>query len=242
MAFAARIQPVESQNRQTMDAPPHRSGNDSAPVVRHNTAEAGQSDATPPVSSPTPSQPASPAFAVQSFQTQAPRIAYAAQPAAQPPSPAAQIASEEPVAPKPPATNISLQVGSAKGEVVEVRLTERAGELRVAVRTPDSDIAQGLRQGLSDLTTKLNDNGYRAETWHPADTSSLTFSAPRESGNNQGQSSNSGSQQQNQQGSQQQDGGRQNQNSSNRPRWVQELESNMRSGSQNSGGSYGFSR
>ncbi len=243
MAFAARIKPVENQNQESTDAPPHKAGTESVPMPRHSTTQSGEDAATPQVVVSTPGQSVSPSITAQSFQIQPARITTDAEPAQAPHQIAATpLTTEEPAAPKAPATNISLQVGSATGQVVEVRLSERSGELRVAVHTPDSDMAQGLRQGLSDLTTKLNENGYRAETWHPADSSALSFSAAKDADNGQGHSSNGGSEQQSQGGPQQQNPGRQNQNPSNRPRWVQELETNLHGGEQTSGELHGFIR
>jgi hypothetical protein len=51
---------------------------------------------------------------------------------------------------------------------VDVRLIERSGEVRVAVRTPDAQLAGDLRANLSTLATRLEQSGFRAETWHPA--------------------------------------------------------------------------
>ena len=47
-------------------------------------------------------------------------------------------------------------------------LTERAGEVRVAVRTTDSQLAGSLRQNLPGLSARLDASGYRTESWHPA--------------------------------------------------------------------------
>jgi hypothetical protein len=49
---------------------------------------------------------------------------------------------------------------------VEVRVAERAGELHVAVRTPDQRLAGTLRDDLPALTARLESAGLRAETWH----------------------------------------------------------------------------
>src|SRR5208283_2126340 len=48
-----------------------------------------------------------------------------------------------------------------------VRLVERGGEVHVAVRTSDAGLAADLRQGLPALAAKLEQNGFRTETWHP---------------------------------------------------------------------------
>jgi hypothetical protein len=53
---------------------------------------------------------------------------------------------------------------------VEVRVSERAGDMHVEVRTPNTGLAGELREDLPALSTKLEQTGFRAETWHPAGT------------------------------------------------------------------------
>jgi hypothetical protein len=71
--------------------------------------------------------------------------------------------------PKPPAAarNIQLDVNGGN-QRVEVRLTERGGEVQVAVRTADAHLAGALREDLPALSSRLAESGFRAETWHPA--------------------------------------------------------------------------
>lgn len=239
LTFAARVQTGAVTGKAPLDSA-HRAGAESVQAVRHGGSEAAK-DQTSETSTPVPGQPTGAAIA-QRFDVAAVRtesnnpvsspIAQTA-PATQPP----QI--EEAAITKAPLKDISFQVGQAQGQKVEVRVTEQAGELRVAVRAGDSDVAQGLRQGLSDLTTKLTENGYRAETWRPGDLSGLTSASAKEASDTPGQSPNGGShsqsQQQSQSGSPQQDRGQQNQNPSNRPRWVQELETTLRGGTGSTG-------
>jgi hypothetical protein len=52
---------------------------------------------------------------------------------------------------------------------VEVRLEERAGEVRVSVRTPDGALADTLRDHLPGLSARLEQTGFRADQWHAAD-------------------------------------------------------------------------
>jgi hypothetical protein len=61
---------------------------------------------------------------------------------------------------------------------VELRLTERAGEIRVAVRTADSHLAGTLRESLPALSSRLADSGFHAESWHPAASGSDWRRAP----------------------------------------------------------------
>ena len=135
--------------------------------------------------------------------------------------------------------DLSIQVGQTQSDRVQLRVVERSGELQVAVRAANPDLAQGLRQGLSDLADRLEQNGFRAETWRPGATvSSVQGTAEtRHTGpefhNDSSQSQSGGSQQGRQQNNQQQ---------SNRPRWVQELEGSLAGGTSHVGESYGISR
>jgi hypothetical protein len=72
----------------------------------------------------------------------------------------------DPAAAQPPARDITLELDSGSQRVA-VRLVDRGGEVHVAVRTPDAGLAEQLRQGLPSLTAKLDQAGYRTETWHP---------------------------------------------------------------------------
>jgi hypothetical protein len=233
LTFAARIQPAVSK---ISSESTHRSAADSMPAVRHGAGESGK-DQTSEAQAPVASQQSA-ATIIQRFDAEAPRAESntpAALPAAQPAAETQLTQNAEAAISKAPLTDISFQVGQAQGQKVEVRVTEQAGELRVAVRTGDTDVAQGLRQGLSELTTKLSENGYRAETWRPGDLSALNSNSAKETSDTPGQSPNGGSQSQSQSGSPQQDRGQQNQNPSNRPRWVQELETTLRSGAGSTG-------
>ena len=96
--------------------------------------------------------------------------------AAEPAPPAAAPASPAvPPPSQPPATarNIHLEVNRGN-QRVEVRLTERGGEVQVAVRTPDARLASALREDLPTLSSRLAESGFRAETWHPASSGAST--------------------------------------------------------------------
>ncbi len=58
--------------------------------------------------------------------------------------------------------------GSERGPAVQVHLRDQAGELRVAVRTADGELAHSLREGLPELVQQLGRQGYEAEVWRPA--------------------------------------------------------------------------
>jgi hypothetical protein len=53
---------------------------------------------------------------------------------------------------------------------VEVRVLDRGGEVRVTVHTPDERLAGDLREHLPSLSSRLEQSGLRAETWHAAAT------------------------------------------------------------------------
>jgi hypothetical protein len=92
-----------------------------------------------------------------------------AQPAvtAQAASQAGEVAAEPPEAPAQPASrNVSLHLDDG-GSGVDIRMAERAGEIRVTVHTSDRDLADTLRADLPDLVGKLRQSGFQAETWHP---------------------------------------------------------------------------
>jgi hypothetical protein len=73
----------------------------------------------------------------------------------------------EPVRPPAPAArDIQLHLDGPDGRV-DVRLVERAGEVRVEVRAPDPRLAGELRSDLPGLAQKLEQTGYRADAWHP---------------------------------------------------------------------------
>jgi hypothetical protein len=170
----------------------------------------------------------------------------ASQPAAETASRPAERLEATPIraeesAPKPaaPLKDLSVQVGQSGQESVELRVIEQEGELRVAVRTGDADLAHGLRQGLPELVDHLDQGGFRAEAWRP----SGVVSAPEPSSQAQSRSSESrNADSQSQPGWSQQERGQRDHNQSNRPKWVEELEGNLAGGGERSTGEFhGFS-
>lgn len=123
--------------------------------------------------------------------------------------------------------DISLRLSNGEQGSVQVRFSEKAGELQVSVRTPDTDLSRGLRDGLSDLVGRLQNSGYRAETWQPSGGGAFTGQergqdAPAQGGSSQqrnGGGSGSGAGQQNPHDQQQPD--------EQTPKWVHELESSL---------------
>ena len=84
------------------------------------------------------------------------------------PEPARPVAEPHAAAPSQPVKDLSFRLTSDQQEKVEVKVVERAGEVRVAVRTGDSELANSLQQGLSELVANLENKGFRAEAWKPA--------------------------------------------------------------------------
>jgi len=67
----------------------------------------------------------------------------------------------------PASRDVSLHLAGGDNGV-DIRMAERAGEIRVTVHTTDRDLANSLRADLPDLVGKLRQSGFQAETWRPA--------------------------------------------------------------------------
>lgn len=65
------------------------------------------------------------------------------------------------------AKDISLQIAAPDRTSASIRIVETGSELRVAVRASDSQLAETLRGGVDQLTSRLNGNGWSTEVWHP---------------------------------------------------------------------------
>jgi hypothetical protein len=120
-----------------------------------------------------------------------------------------------------PANQISFSVAAGDQQKVEVRVMDRAGEVRVSVRAPNEELAGTLRQDLGSLTGKLNQSGYSTEAFAPSRggaESSRDQKYPDQQQPGGSERQNSGRNQQ--QGSQQNGGGK-------RPAWLDELENSL---------------
>ena len=119
------------------------------------------------------------------------------------------------------ANQISFSVPTGDNQKVEVRLMDRAGEVRVSVRAPNEEVAGTLRQDLGSLTGKLNQSGYTTEAFTPS-RGSTEFSRDQKTADQQQQN---GSERQNsardQQQSPQQEG------RGKRPAWLDELDNSL---------------
>jgi hypothetical protein len=134
-------------------------------------------------------------------------------------APAAPVAENDPAPAPKTVQEISMQVAGDENQRVEVRVAERAGEVRLTVRSADEPLARELRGNLNELSTRLSETGYRAETWQPAGSDAAAFSdhqdptQQNDAGRQQRQQRQPGQQQ-----PQQQEDRRQ------RPAWLEEFE------------------
>ena len=107
------------------------------------------------------------------WNTATPASADRAVPSAAPaPEPSqTRPAAGEPAEPaaQPVTRDVSLHLTDGQSGV-DIRMAERAGEIRVTVHTPDRDLANSLRADLPDLVGKLRQSGFEAEAWRPAAT------------------------------------------------------------------------
>ena len=177
LAFAARVQPVAAATAEPSPAPRPIQHDVTAPEQAKKAAEkdAAEATAVQPVTAGADASLLSSGQQGQLGQYTNAETAPSMPAAAA--SPAAPAPPLKPVEMKVPETqvkaaagplkDISVQVSQPGDQKVEVRVVQQSGELRVAVRTGDSDLAHGMQQGLSDLVGRLQDNGFRAEAWRP---------------------------------------------------------------------------
>jgi hypothetical protein len=162
-----------------------------------------------------------------------PRQAPAAEPLSQPsaapqPGDIQREIDPTPLQPAPAshtadAHSITVRVTDASDQRVDLKITDRAGELKVAVRSADPNLAGSLRENLGDLVHRLEQNGLRAETWQPAQSPS---DGPRQMRQTEGESFNG-----DHSGQQQQQSGdgrdRRQQDRPQRAAWLEEFESSF---------------
>ena len=139
-------------------------------------------------------------------------------------SPATQAASvsepaKQAVASRPQTIDLKIDSGD-KGEVA-VRVSQRAGDVQVTVRTADGDLAQSLKQHLPELSDRLVQNGVHGEIWHPG---TAQFSNANSNSSESWNGTESDSQQQPQRESNQSlDGGADQEHSKRSTAWLDEL-------------------
>jgi len=79
---------------------------------------------------------------------------------------AARPVEPEPLPAPPVSHDVSLRLADGPNSV-DIRMSERGGEIRVMVHAPDGNLANSMRSELPDLVGKLRQTGYQAETWRP---------------------------------------------------------------------------
>lgn len=135
--------------------------------------------------------------------------------------------------------DLSLEIQQPNRERVAIRVVERAGEMHVAVRTADGQLASGLRQGLPELVNRIEENGFRAEAWRPAGVVTAATASAETSHDPAASREGTPQQQQSFSDARHEQGGR---NQSDRPKWVEELEATRVGDEQSKGEFHGFSR
>ena len=66
-----------------------------------------------------------------------------------------------------PVRDISFRIASSNANPVDIRLTERAGEIRVAVHAADPVLTRSLQSNVAELAGKLERSGFHTETFLP---------------------------------------------------------------------------
>ncbi len=124
-------------------------------------------------------------------------------------------------APAPPdipgsgaARDIALRLSSDDQSAVEVRLSDRAGEVHVAVRSADPQMAESMRAHLPELVDRLGARGFETEIWRPQ---------PATAAERGGFNSHSDAQGGRQSGEGQPQGGSRQKRDQSQPEWMEEL-------------------
>lgn len=183
------MQPAGNQRSASQDAGlnDHDNGREAALALNRQPTGAGpkqdisdspEQDFGSYFSEPQISSPSQPATGVQSETSSHGVGAYVAtpppaqasnapvhQPAPAPPVPAADIAVPAETRATGTVEELRLQVGDSPGQRVEVVMSQKNGSLHVTTRTPNSELAQNLRENLPDLVTNLQNRGLQADLW-----------------------------------------------------------------------------
>jgi hypothetical protein len=123
-----------------------------------------------------------------------------------------------------PTRQISLKLASPDSASVDVQLREKGGRVHVAVRTPDVDLSKSLQTDLNDLVGRLENKGFKTESWIPPVRHAAAAAEPSGQRNDQGHSQqNSGSWH----GQSQERQGRNGSNQRQQPRWMAEFEQTL---------------
>lgn len=79
---------------------------------------------------------------------------------------AAEAFQPDPPARAPDSRGLAVRLDDGRRSV-DLRLADRAGEIRVTAHTADRDLAASLRSELPDLVGRLRQSGFHAEAWRP---------------------------------------------------------------------------
>lgn len=143
------------------------------------TAEIAEEKATPAEPARTPSGPMPAAALLTAYADQFPNRNEAAEAPVQPgPTAAARLEAPDQASKASPAQarEIHLRVQDAGTKSAELRVTERAGELHVTVRSNDTGLTQTLRGNLPDLMNRLEQTGWQTKVSSPDGSASVTRS------------------------------------------------------------------
>lgn len=223
VAFATRIEPVQSTGHTVI--PEEMASTAVVASAARKVLAANSEDSVMPTAIPT------------GERTAAPPPAAASTPVSRPTAAPAPVAETLPKV-TTPLKELSLQLTQTGSERVDIRVTQQGSEVHVSVHSGDAILNTGLRQGLSELQSRLEENGYRSDMWRPSASAAPVAASPSaQASTNQSRGEDAPPQH----SGSQQDSGRRNQNQSNQPRWVEELDSSLAGGETSSGGSHGFS-
>jgi len=117
--------------------------------------------------------------------------------------------------------DITIKLPDASERGMDVRFVERGGEVHVAIRTSDGEMAQTLRSGLNDFVGRMDHAGIRAEVWRPGAEASSSQNSQQDANRQQTQD---------QRGSRNQSGSQDSESdspNSKKPRWVEALEDSI---------------
>lgn len=182
----------------------------------------------------TPAPPESPAEKITAHLQDTPLASAGSERSARPSSasdtaqtraPETAPATPTPANPKPvEAHTISLRVADTGDQRIDLKVTDRGGDVRVTVRTSDPETGVTLRENLHDLSHKLEQSGFRTETMAPSQAASADTNSNQGRPPGQSFSGNHGGDRQ-----QQQQGQQRRQQDPETASWNQELEDRLQS-------------
>jgi hypothetical protein len=156
--------PVEKQNDSQRDQPERQ------PKAARLVAEAQSTPEVAPHLETAPSAAANSMAA--SLAAHVPAAPIASAPVPSPPASHttatdADVTHTSDPPPEPAAANDIKIALNDNGQRVELRVTERAGDIHVTVRTPDSQLATAMREDLPALSSRLEQSGLHSDMWRP---------------------------------------------------------------------------